>query len=307
MQQGSTEWLAARRSGIGGSEVAALFGVCPWDSAYSLWHRKVTGSIEAERNAWVRAGSYMEPGIRDGYAIETGRVVTPGVTMARNLEVSPYLFANTDGTVEDPKHPEIGPGVLDCKLVLVHAYRRDWLGGVEFGVPLHVQLQVQTYMMILGLRWASIAVFVAGDSTPLKSIDLWPDPVLQRKIAAAAERFWCCHVLTGIPPIPDGSDATTRAIARAWPRTTAGSVVNVPAWLADMAMEYFTLGRDLARIEDRRAELRNQILGCMRNHVFGRFPDGSGFSARSAANGSRTLRSVSKDAIDRALAAANKW
>ena len=37
---GSEEWLAARADGLGGSEVAAVLGLSPFESRFSLWHRK---------------------------------------------------------------------------------------------------------------------------------------------------------------------------------------------------------------------------------------------------------------------------
>ena len=37
-------WLAARREGIGASEISAVLGISPWESPFSLFWRKV--------NAW---------------------------------------------------------------------------------------------------------------------------------------------------------------------------------------------------------------------------------------------------------------
>ena len=34
------EWLAEREKGIGASEVAAILGLSPWDTPFSLWLKK---------------------------------------------------------------------------------------------------------------------------------------------------------------------------------------------------------------------------------------------------------------------------
>ena len=57
------EWLEVRKSGIGGSEVAAICGLSKWESAYTLWLRK-TGQVEDKDlsgNEAVEWGNRLEP------------------------------------------------------------------------------------------------------------------------------------------------------------------------------------------------------------------------------------------------------
>ncbi|MDQ3578214.1 MAG: YqaJ viral recombinase family protein, partial [Actinomycetota bacterium] len=55
---GSPEWHAARAQGLGGSEIAAVLGLSPWESRFSLWHRK-TGTaspvVENDIMYWGKA------------------------------------------------------------------------------------------------------------------------------------------------------------------------------------------------------------------------------------------------------------
>ena len=39
-EPGSPEWHEQRRLALGGSEVAAVLGISPFESRFSLWHRK---------------------------------------------------------------------------------------------------------------------------------------------------------------------------------------------------------------------------------------------------------------------------
>ena len=40
------EWLARRRSGIGGSDVAAVLGLSPWKSPRQVWLDKTTDATD---------------------------------------------------------------------------------------------------------------------------------------------------------------------------------------------------------------------------------------------------------------------
>ena len=39
-QPGTEEWVAQRATALGGSEIAAVLGLSPFESKFALWHRK---------------------------------------------------------------------------------------------------------------------------------------------------------------------------------------------------------------------------------------------------------------------------
>ena len=48
------EWLAYRRKGIGGSDVAALLGISPWRTARDLFYDKLNiAVVEDHEDNWV--------------------------------------------------------------------------------------------------------------------------------------------------------------------------------------------------------------------------------------------------------------
>ena len=54
------EWLAEREKGIGASDVAAILGLSPWETAYSLWLKK-THQVEPEpENEAMLMGHLLE-------------------------------------------------------------------------------------------------------------------------------------------------------------------------------------------------------------------------------------------------------
>ncbi len=60
---GSPEWHAARASGIGGSEIAAVMGLSPYESRFSLWHRKKGLVAPVEETDVMYWGKVHEPSI----------------------------------------------------------------------------------------------------------------------------------------------------------------------------------------------------------------------------------------------------
>lgn len=66
------EWLEVRKSGIGASEVAAVVGLSPWDTPFSLWLKK-TGQIPPEpENVAMRLGHLLEPVVVQLWEDRTG-------------------------------------------------------------------------------------------------------------------------------------------------------------------------------------------------------------------------------------------
>lgn len=54
------EWLKAREDGIGASEVAAVVGLSPWETPFSLWLRKTGQAPPLEENDAMRLGHLLE-------------------------------------------------------------------------------------------------------------------------------------------------------------------------------------------------------------------------------------------------------
>lgn len=67
-QPGTPAWDTARATRVGGSEIAALVGLSPWESWFSLWHRKrgVLDPIDDTEHMWW--GRHIEPVVADRFA-----------------------------------------------------------------------------------------------------------------------------------------------------------------------------------------------------------------------------------------------
>jgi putative phage-type endonuclease len=156
-EPGSPEWHAARANGIGGSEIAAVVGLSPYESRFSLWHRKkgLIGPVEeTEQMYW---GKVDEPGICQRFAeLHPEWRVAPAATYA--TADRPWQIANPDRRLE-PEHPFDADELLEVKT------SRDDEGWGEPGtdqIPVHYRCQCLWYMDVTGARRCHVAVRIAG-------------------------------------------------------------------------------------------------------------------------------------------------
>ncbi|MFF8997090.1 YqaJ viral recombinase family protein [Streptomyces achromogenes] len=216
-EPGSPEWHAARATGIGGSEIAAVLGLSPYESAFSLWHRKqgLIGPVaESEEMYW---GKVHEPAICARFATEHPNLaVTPAPTYAHPAR--PWQIANPD------RHA--GPDLLEAKT------SRDAEGWGEEGtdqIPVHYRAQCLWYMDVLGARRCWVAVLIAGSEYReyLVEYDQAEAEFMRDKAAAFME-----SLAAGDRPAIDGHTATYQTVRE------------LPEGLDDVDVEIETALRD---------------------------------------------------------------
>ncbi|TRV72575.1 hypothetical protein FKN01_29750 [Streptomyces sp. 130] len=159
-EPGTTEWHAARAAGIGGSEIAAVLGISPYESRFSLWHRKqglLAPVAESEEMYW---GKVHEPGICQRFAdLHPDLAVYESPTYA--AAGRPWQIANPDRVLHPLGKPEewVPASVLEAKTA------RDDHGWGKPGtdeIPVHYRAQCLWYLDVLGATTCHVAVLIAG-------------------------------------------------------------------------------------------------------------------------------------------------
>ena len=72
------EWLALRRTGIGGSDAGAIMGVSPYKGAFSVWADKMGKLPPLEDNEALRRGQRPQGAARVQHASQRGAPVHAG-------------------------------------------------------------------------------------------------------------------------------------------------------------------------------------------------------------------------------------
>ena len=230
-EPGTPEWHAARANGIGGSEIAAVLGLSPHESRFSLWHRKkghVGPVMETEEMYW---GKEHEPAICRRFAREHPEL---DVTLAPTYchPDRPWQIANPD------RHA--GPDLFEAKTA------RDAEGWGEQGtaqIPVHYRAQCLHYMDVTGARRCWVGVLIAGSEYREYVVDY--DEAEARLLRDAGARFM--HDLAhDVRPDIDGHTATYAAV-RALPEGLDDVNVDITEQLRDRfhtAQDAFWLAED---------------------------------------------------------------
>ena len=161
------EWLALRKTGIGGSDAGAICGLNPYSSAIHVYKDKTSEEIMEEDNESMRQGRDLEEYVARRFMEETGLKVRRSNMMYRNKE-HPFMIADIDRLV-------VGEDAgLECKTA--SAYHADkWKDGA---ISDHYLIQCYHYMAVTGKKAWYIAVVILGKEFKYQKI-IWDDNIIQ--------------------------------------------------------------------------------------------------------------------------------
>lgn len=211
------QWLAMRRTGISGTDIAAILGQSPWAKPIDVFLDKTGAAETKETSIAMRAGNALEPMIADYYAETTSmQLIQPGFLRRADL---PWMVANPDRIATIPHG--IGNHALDWGHVLEIKTAR--FRGTEWGepgsddIPTQYLLQVSWYLAIADLEFSDVSVYFKG-SDKIEQYRVHRDSALEAIMTDAADMFWHCHILENVPPPVDGSERCAEWISRRHPR-----------------------------------------------------------------------------------------
>lgn len=209
------EWVAARRTFVGASESAAIFGCGYADqSIITVWEEKVYGRREDSEHPRMMVGRLIEPALREIFAEVHGRPChAAGLFTVRRHPEFPWLAATLDGLTDGNEIP--------VELKNVGAFNRlDW----EDEPPLKFQIQMQHQLAVTGAPYGYLFALVGGNEPVLKKVER--HNLFIESLLLGLEQFWR-HVTERTLPLADASEATSRALGRIF-REREGVCVTLP-------------------------------------------------------------------------------
>lgn len=238
------QWLAERRTGIGGSDAAAAVGMSKWKTRLELFLDK-TGRLRTEETEPMRWGTMLEPIVRQEYVNRTGRTVIVPNRILRHA-TREFAIVNVDGIADQCR-------VYEGKTA------RSADGWGEPGtdeVPIEYLLQVQHAMFVTGLAVADIAVLIGGNDFRLYVVPA--DAELQALMIEQEAGFWR-HVVDDIEPAP----VTYEDMKLAWRRATGGKVIADHS-AEEVARQLRLVKNEIKVAEEREAMLLAKLQGQMK-------------------------------------------
>lgn len=150
-EAGSPAWHAARKNGLGGSEIAGAIGISKWLSPFKLWHEKQSHLPPEDPGAPAEWGTRQEPIVLAKFQENHPELrVMPSGTFCHSLR--PWQLANPDGLAADQT-------VVEAKTAL---YDYAWGPDGSDEIPLYYRAQVTWYMDVMGVDVAWVCVLIGG-------------------------------------------------------------------------------------------------------------------------------------------------
>jgi putative phage-type endonuclease len=243
-EHGSPEWHAAR-SGVGGSDVGAILGLNPYESAFTRWAKK-TGKIpdEIPDNMAMRLGREFEAPILKIFAEMHSHLQVFDDCGSWVSKERPFCTANPDGMFRDADGTI---GIIEIKTA-----RYPW----ENGVPAHYRAQVMHYMYVMGVQKAYVVGVVGWDFVV---------HVIERddfEIAANLARidqWWNC-VKTQTQPDWDGSANTFETVRRMNPELDRDEEIEINP---DLGVELVNTANDIEAMTQELNKLKSVVVSHM--------------------------------------------
>lgn len=187
----------SRRLGVGGSDIAKIFGMSGYGTPLTVWQEKMGFSeIVPETNA-QRLGKLLEPVLRGMYETRTGhKVMTFDPLKPLTHANDNFMRANLDGAVLLPDDTYKGVEFKTAR------YSAGWGEEGTNDIPFDYMLQVQFYMLVTG--WSSFDVYVLIGGQDDRLYHVPADLDLQSIIKEGVTRFW--KMVTS-NTVPDASNS----------------------------------------------------------------------------------------------------
>ena len=193
-----SEWLAYRRRGIGGSDVAAIFGISPWRTARDLYYDKLDiAVVEDEESNWValEMGRLLEPLVAKIFQHKTGYQIYQVKKMFQHpiyswmLADVDYFVTLSDGTT----------AILEIKTTNYNARDHWWLDGKEI-VPAYYETQGRHYMSVMDIDCCFFCCLYGNNEDEVIIREIKRDAAYEAEMIYWEQDFWENHVLTHMPP-----------------------------------------------------------------------------------------------------------
>lgn len=245
------EWLELRKTGIGGSDAAAIANLNKYKTPMRVYQEKL-GLVEpVEENDAMALGNALEPVIRDMYAARMGVSVIKPESIIRHPKFA-FVLGSFDGLVGT----DWG---FEAKATSGYP-KGEWGESGSDHVPPAYYLQCQHYMLVTGLQRWDLAALIGSTKFNIYHI-LRNDQVIT-DLLKLETNFWNNHVLAQVPPEIDGSDAATEYLRSRFP-VSDGYTIEADRLMIQAMEKWYAIDAKIDELEQEKQLVQNQIIATM--------------------------------------------
>lgn len=231
-----SDWLAQRRTGIGGSDVAAILGLSKYRSPLDVYKDKIGETPDSEQSQAAYWGTKLEDIVAKEFQERTGLKVQ---RVNKQLSREGWMHANIDravvnhaisGTVRiqgEAKQAETGrllttDAILECKTA--SSYIADQWGPSQeeeivsgkvvsdHKIPIYYETQVQWYLGVTGASVCFVAALLGGQDFRIYLVHR--DNEVITALQDQCRAFWFEHVQKQVPPDPHTAEEVQKLFAK---------------------------------------------------------------------------------------------
>ena len=237
------EWLALRKSYIGGSDAAAVVGLNPYSSQYALWAEKTGRTPGFSGNLATEVGTYLEEFVAKKFEAVTGKKVRKANQSFLNSEYS-WAIANIDREIVGE---DAGLEIKTTDSLNLKKFKNG-----EY--PAQYYAQIVHYLAVTGKQRWYLAVLIGNRE--FKWFVVERDEAEIAALMQAEQEFWAC-VANDTPPAVDGSQATTDTIKGMYPESD-DSTVDLFGYTGDLE-QYIQIGQQIKELKAIQDEAANRV------------------------------------------------
>jgi len=278
------DWLAYRRTGIGGSDVAALMGVSPFKTTRDLYYDKcgIHPMLPDDAN-WVakKVGHLLEDLVAEIFMFKTGYKVFQIKKMFRH-PLYGFMLADVDYFVELPGGKR---AILECKTGNYHTQDK-WADGA---VPIHYEYQGRHYMSVMNLDTVFYACLFGNNENEFVYRKIERDMDQEAAMIEQEQYFWEENVQKRVePPYTESGDLVIESIRRHYGEADKEApIVKLDPSLAGNIANYLELS-------SKKSDLAKQVkdLGEQMKSAYSKVVDKMGTSCSGECRNGKTVYTV---------------
>lgn len=279
-------WLEGRRTGIGGSDVAAILGLSPWRTPLDVYESKIKQTNDQEVSEAAYWGTTLEDVVAKEFAKRTGVKIQrvnhqfSDGWMIANIDraiVNP-LIAKSVRPIENPTPHEkelYGDRPITTDVALEaktsNQFNADQWGPsqepeikegkvtTEHVIPMYYETQIQWYCGVLKLRGMFLAVLIGGSDFRMYWIEARPD--VFEVLKAKCENFWKEHVEKKVPPEPINIEDVKKLYAK-----SNGQEIEATGELAIDYGEFSRLSGEIKNLKKQQEAVKAKIAIAMKDN-----------------------------------------
>lgn len=246
--ESKAHWLEMRHKNINSTEVSILYNANPYQTIFELYHRKRSDDLEViEENERMRWGTRLQDAIAKGVASDKCWVVEP---MNDYISLPDCrLGSSFDYMIGDRE------AILEIKNVDSLQFQNKW---TEDEAPAHIELQVQTQMLVSGIHKCYICALVGGNKIHLIERDY--NPKIGESILKKVAAFWA---MQDAPAIDYHKDAAF--VKELYSFAEPNKTIEPTERLDELAAAYKELQASSKQIEESLEAVKAEMLSIMQD------------------------------------------